>query len=150
MLKSSVLKALALAISMGSVGLVSVANAQMPEKSSGSVEQTHGEWRASLINGAKVYNDHADKIGTINDMLIDSKGHVANVVLSVGGFLGVGSKYVEVPFSQLKFEPSSSNPEATTANGTASNDATKNDYSVTMHGATKDSLKAMPDFDYNK
>jgi sporulation protein YlmC with PRC-barrel domain len=150
MVKISHVKSVALAAALGAIMASGAAQAQIPAKASGSLEQTHGEWRASLLDGATVYNEHGDTIGTINDLLIDQKGEVANVVLSVGGFLGVGTKYVEVPFSKLKFEPSTSNPEAPTHNGTAANDATKSEYSVTLMKSTKDSLKQMPDFDYNK
>ena len=67
---------------------------------------SHNAWRSTKLDGATIYNDQGNNIGTIDDMLLDSQGKVSNVVLSVGGFLGMGSRYVEVPFSKLKFEPS--------------------------------------------
>lgn len=119
------------------------ADAALPN---GSLQQSHNDWRASKLDGATVYNDQGTSIGTIDDMLLDSKGKVSNVVLSVGGFLGVGSKYVEVPFSKLKFEPSKGNPAN---NGAAPADnANHHDYSIVLPGATKNSLKDMTAFSY--
>jgi hypothetical protein len=47
-----------------------------------------GEWRASKLVGVNVYNDANEKIGDINDVILDHSGKVANVILGVGGFLG--------------------------------------------------------------
>lgn len=38
----------------------------------------------------------------ISDVLLDKDGHVTAVMLSVGGFLGLGAKYVSVPFNALR------------------------------------------------
>jgi sporulation protein YlmC with PRC-barrel domain len=76
----------------------------------GSLTKTHDDWRASELVGATVYNDQGDSIGTVNDLLIASDGTVANAILSVGGFLGIGTKLVQVPFKNLKLVPSQSNP----------------------------------------
>jgi sporulation protein YlmC with PRC-barrel domain len=110
-------------------------------KLDGTLRQSHDAWRATRLDGAVVYNDQGNDVGTINDMLLDSAGKVSDVVLSVGGYLGIDSKYVEVPFSKLKFEPSKGN---TATSGSADN----HDYSVVLPGATKDSLKAMTAFSY--
>jgi hypothetical protein len=48
-------------------------------------------------------------------------------VLSVGGFLGLGTKYVVVPFGSLHIQ----------------------DKKVVLPGATKDALKALPEFKYS-
>ena len=74
--------------------------------------KTHGNWRASSLVGATVYDDQGNSIGTVNDLLVSSDGSTQNVVLSVGGFLGIGSKLVQVPFNTIKFAPSASNPES--------------------------------------
>lgn len=72
----------------------------------GALQKSHGSWRSGKLVGATVYNDEGDSIGTIDDLLIGDDGKISNAVISVGGFLGLGSKLVEVPFSQLKFEHS--------------------------------------------
>jgi sporulation protein YlmC with PRC-barrel domain len=147
--KQSSFKCLALVIVMGVTGFVHTARAQVSSKEAGNLEQTHENWRASNLNGTTVYNDKGDGVATINDLLIDSHGRVANVVLSVGSFLGMSAKYVEIPFSALKFKstrPGPSGPETPDLK-TVGN---KVDYSAVLPGATKDTLKAMPNFVYNK
>ena len=115
-------------------------------RATGSLQQSHDAWRSTKLDGATVYNEQGTSVGTIDDMLLDSSGKVSNVVLSVGGFLGVDSKYVEVPFSKLKFEPSKGNPAVGAA--TPAVNANSHEYSIVLPGVTKDSLKAMTAFSY--
>jgi sporulation protein YlmC with PRC-barrel domain len=49
-----------------------------------------------------VYDSSDNTIGDISDVLLDKDGHVTAVMLSVGGFLGLGGKYVSVPFNALR------------------------------------------------
>ena len=49
-----------------------------------------------------VYDAKDNKIGDINDLLLDKEGKVSAVILGVGGFLGAGEKNVAVPFNALK------------------------------------------------
>ena len=121
--------------SFASAQTTSPAPAATAAKADGSLQQSHSAWRSTKLDGATVYNEQGTSIGTIDDMLLDSAGHVSNVVLSVGGFLGMGSKYVEVPFGKLKFEPSKGNTD-------------NHDYSIVLPDVTKDSLKAMTAFSY--
>jgi hypothetical protein len=92
-----------------------------------------GDARASKIIGSSVYNDSDEKVGSVDDLLIGKDGSM-NAVLSVGGFLGMGTKYVEVPYSQLIF-------------GNTQRDS---DHRVMLKGATKESLKTQPAFNYSK
>ncbi|HJS87356.1 MAG TPA: PRC-barrel domain-containing protein [Acetobacteraceae bacterium] len=64
-----------------------------------------GDLRAAALIGTTVYNDQKQTIGTISDLLVDKDSKVAKAVLSVGGFLGVGSRLVAVPFADLRIEP---------------------------------------------
>jgi sporulation protein YlmC with PRC-barrel domain len=139
-----------------------------------------GEWRASKLVGVNVYNDANEKIGDINDVILDKSGKVENVVLGVGGFLGMGEHYVAIAYDKLKWsnEPprsttastttSTTNRPATNADGTArtaangtatttgaatttAEDRKANGYWYPDHAiynATKDQLKAMPQFKY--
>jgi sporulation protein YlmC with PRC-barrel domain len=75
----------------------------------GCLVPTDGDWRATELVGATVYNDQGDTIGTVDDLLLSSDGTVSSAVLSVGGFLGMGTKLIEVPFKNLRFAPSQSN-----------------------------------------
>ena len=62
-----------------------------------------GEWRASKLVGLNVYNEANEKLGDINEVILDKSGRVANVILGVGGFLGMGEHYVAVAFDKLKW-----------------------------------------------
>jgi hypothetical protein len=92
-----------------------------------------GEARASKVIGSSVYNDHDEKVGSIDDLLVGKDGKI-NAVLSVGGFLGMGTKYVQVPFSELAF-------------GNTQRDS---DNRVVLKGATKESLKTQASYSYYK
>jgi hypothetical protein len=92
-----------------------------------------GDVRASKVIGSSVYNDHDEKVGSIDDLLIGKSGKM-NAVLSVGGFLGMGTKYVEVPYSELIF-------------GNTQKDS---DNRVVLKGATKESLKTQAAYNYYK
>jgi hypothetical protein len=75
---------------------------------SGSLQKSHDQWRAGRVIGQTVYNDNGQSIGTIDELLMDDSGKVTQAVISVGGFLGIGSKLVAVPFEQLKFQQNQS------------------------------------------
>jgi len=63
---------------------------------------TGGNARASKLIGSKVYAGDTS-IGQIEDILFDlDRATVSGVILSVGGFLGIGDKRVEVPPNQVK------------------------------------------------
>ncbi len=84
--------------------------------------------RVSKVVGASVYNDQNQSVGSIDDILMSDNDHKADtVVISVGGFLGMGSKLVSVPFDQLKIQ----------------------DDKIVMPGATKASLEGMPEYHYS-
>ncbi|WP_363348588.1 PRC-barrel domain-containing protein [Methylocystis echinoides] len=48
-----------------------------------------------------VYDPNDNKIGEVKDMLLDREGKVQAVIVSVGGFLGMGEKDVAVPFDAV-------------------------------------------------
>src|SRR3954451_8025708 len=66
-------------------------------------QEKAGQWRASKLKGLNVYNNNNEKIGDIDELLVDSTGKVEAVVIGAGGFLGMGEHNVAVPFSQIKF-----------------------------------------------
>ena len=136
-----------------------------PDAKMNATTQAHSDqWRSSKLIGVNVYNNKNEKIGDISDMLVDQNGKVQDVVLAVGGFLGMGEHLVAVKFEQLKWmnEPArnttSSNtaPTSNTANnrattgsaGVVTNNANKMYPDHAMLNATKDQLKAMPEFKY--
>lgn len=60
---------------------------------------------ATSIIGDEVLNMVGDKLGEINDLMIDlSNGKTEYVAIELGGFLGIGEKYFAVPFSLLKVD----------------------------------------------
>jgi sporulation protein YlmC with PRC-barrel domain len=85
----------------GSLLLAAVAFAAPPTISESQLQGN--SWRTSKVVGLNVYNDKNETVGSINELLMDKSGSVKAAVLSVGGFLGMGSHYVAVPFDQLKF-----------------------------------------------
>ena len=117
-----------------------------------------GQWRASKLIGLNVYNGQNQKVGDINEVILDQSGKVAGVVVGVGGFLGMGEHDVLIAFDQIKFvnEPARSTTTApgSTTTGTASNTSGRSadhkwypDHAVI--NASKDQLKAMPQFKYS-
>src|SRR5258708_13038572 len=77
--------------------------AKMTPRSAASNYSFQGDWRASKLVGLSVYNDNNENLGSINDLLTDKNGKIQGVVIGVGGFLGVGSHLVAVPFEKIKF-----------------------------------------------
>jgi hypothetical protein len=90
--------------------------ATAPAVPAGRLQQTHDGWRSSRIVGATVYNDNNQSIGTVDDLIVGQDGKVSTAVISVGGFLGIGSKLVGVPYNQLRFEEHNANETAAAAN----------------------------------
>ncbi|MBB2960133.1 PRC-barrel domain-containing protein [Methylobacterium sp. R2-1] len=60
-----------------------------------------GTMRGSKVIGVSVVGADHVRVGKIEDVLVDGTGRIQAVVIGVGGFLGVGEKYVAVPFDQL-------------------------------------------------
>ena len=55
------------------------------------------------VIGKEVVNGMDEKVGTIADLVMDPDQKLVGVVLSVGGFLGIGDKWVAVPVDQIDF-----------------------------------------------
>jgi sporulation protein YlmC with PRC-barrel domain len=62
-----------------------------------------GSWRASKLMGLNVYNEANEKLGDINELLVDKSGKIEAVVIGIGGFLGMGEHNVAVSMNKLKF-----------------------------------------------
>jgi sporulation protein YlmC with PRC-barrel domain len=114
-----------------------------------------GQWQASKLIHMNVYNAQNEKIGDIKELMLDKNGKVNTVAIGVGGFLGMGERDVAVKFDQLKWSnepPKAASSGAGTTTGSAQSQANR-DRNYPDHAvldATKDQLKAMPQFDYNK
>ena len=84
--------------------------------------------RTSKLVGSSVYNETKDDIGKVDDVIIPRGGGAPAAIISVGGFLGIGSRYVAVPLGDLQLG--------------------QNDRWTLTH-ATKDYLKTLPPFSYD-
>jgi sporulation protein YlmC with PRC-barrel domain len=78
------------------------------------------------ILGESVYNDKQERVGTVEDIIISSNKTVTYGIVGAGGFLGFDRRDVAIPVSQLKLT----------------------DGKLVLPGATKESLAAMPPFEY--
>jgi PRC-barrel domain len=120
-----------------------------PQAAHAQQQSAAGLWRASKLHGIDVYNEQNEKIGDVDDVLMDKDGKAKLAVLGVGGFLGLGEHNVAVNFSDLKFSDQPVKGNSTTASNTSS--STKNNYpDHAVFNATKDQLKAMPQFKYGQ
>ena len=62
---------------------------------------------AEKVEGTNVYNLQGDKLGTVDDIMIDKvSGRAIYALMSFGGFLGIGEKYHPLPWSTLKYDES--------------------------------------------
>ena len=60
---------------------------------------------SSKVEGTNVYNLHGDKLGSIDDLVIDKRsGQVRYAALEFGGFLGVGTDRYPLPWNMLKYD----------------------------------------------
>ena len=55
------------------------------------------------VIGKDVVNMTDEEVGTISDLVMDQNQKLVGVVLSVGGFLGIGDKWVAIPVDQIEF-----------------------------------------------
>jgi hypothetical protein len=87
----------------------------------------NGDMGASSLIGSKVRNANKESIGKVDEIYLDKDAKATVVVISVGGFLGVGSKDVGVKWSDLNF-------------------ANEDNSLVITTSLTKDALTALPDY----
>ena len=80
-------------------------------KSEGSGKMNFGssqnpdQWLASKFKGTDVVGSDNEKIGDVSDILFDKSGKVDAIIISVGGFLGVGAKEVALAPSSFDVVP---------------------------------------------
>lgn len=68
-------------------------------------------WRASEAMGKAVYNRAGERIGEVDELLIDGSGRVVAAVVGVGGFLGIGERKVAVTYRSFEMtRESNGNP----------------------------------------
>lgn len=156
---------------IGSALMIAPAVAQNASSNSSSSPQqqinasTTGQWQASQLIRLNVYNNQNEKIGAIKELMMDKSGKIDQAVIGVGGFLGIGERDVAVKFADLKFsdQPTPSSTGSSGGNAPATSGAAGSSSSAKSQASnkknypdhavlnmTKDQLKAMPQFNYNK
>ncbi len=99
--------------------LIGVAQAELRDVALG--------WSAKRqVLGQPVFNDQNERIGTVDDVIIAPDKAISYAIINAGGFLHVAKHDVAVPVSQLK----------------------QDDGKLVLAGATRDALKAIPEFEY--
>jgi sporulation protein YlmC with PRC-barrel domain len=89
-----------------------------------------GGQRASKLIGQNIYNEANESVGEVDDLIVPQGGAGQPVVvLSVGGFLGIGARLVAVPYERLQWNAERER--------------------WTLPGATKDSLESLPAYDHD-
>jgi sporulation protein YlmC with PRC-barrel domain len=78
------------------------------------------------VLGAAVYNDKNERVGSIDDIIVSPEKAATFAIVNAGGFLGLAKHDVAVPVSQLKVV----------------------DDKLVLAGATKETLKESPPFEY--
>ncbi len=86
-----------------------------------------GDMSANAVIGTKVRNENKDTVGAVQDLYLDGQGTTKTVIVSVGGFLGIGAKDVAIKWSDLKQSRDGKSLVLTT-------------------NLSKDELKALPDY----
>jgi len=84
--------------------------------------------RTGDLKGKPVLNERNERIGTIDDLII-GKDRVLFGILQVGGFLGIGSHFVAVPYQSLQIDEAP--------------------IKIVLPGASKEALKNLPEFKYH-
>jgi len=128
-----VLNKLTLAVSATAIAIASITTSAQAQGtpqtvSAVTVQKLSTGYRSTKIVGSNVVNDKNEAIGKIDDLIISRDDRALYAILSVGGFLGVGTRLVAVPYDRLA--PSTDNRRFVVA------------------GASKDALKTMPEYKY--
>jgi sporulation protein YlmC with PRC-barrel domain len=135
MLKSIVLAAFLTGGAMSAYAQTAPTQPSAPAREAAPVERTvstgdfnaSGDMAASALLGTKVRNANKESIGKVDEIYVDKDAKITVVVISVGGFLGVGSKDVAVKWSDITFGQDDTSVVLTTS-------------------LTKDALMALPDY----
>jgi sporulation protein YlmC with PRC-barrel domain len=106
-------------------------NLVMPSGTPNFINVNSDNMLSSNVVGLDIYNDQNNDIGKIHDIVFDNSKKTAGYILSVGGFLGMGTHYVAVDPDSVK----------------VTFDVSNKVWRATMN-ATKDQLKAAPEFKY--
>ncbi|CAJ0804718.1 hypothetical protein LMG18090_04665 [Ralstonia mannitolilytica] len=80
------------------------------------------------VLGKPVYNEANEKVGSVRDLIVTPENAVSFAVVGAGGFVGLGRHDVAIPVNQFKYDQGR----------------------IVLPGATKDAIKSMPEFQYER
>lgn len=80
------------------------------------------------VLGKPVYNEANQKVGNVQDLIVTPENAVSFAIVGAGGFVGVGRHDVAIPVNQFKYDQGK----------------------IVLPGATKDAIKALPEFKYER
>ncbi|AWK90007.1 PRC-barrel domain-containing protein [Azospirillum thermophilum] len=84
---------------------------------------------ADELLGKNVYGRDNEKIGEVEDVILDQSGQAKQLVLSSGGFLGIGDKKVAIDYNAANWDKSQDR--------------------ITLSGMSRDDIRNMPEFQYD-
>lgn len=71
-----------------------------------ATDETRRLIASSKVEGTAVYDRAGEPLGTVYNFMVDKvTGQVAYVVMSFGGFLGIGERYHPLPWRALTYDP---------------------------------------------
>lgn len=112
----------------------SMSNTATPDSATSSGMTKSGPTGGQLASadeliGKNVYGRDNNKIGEVDDVILDGTGQAKQLVISSGGFLGIGEKQVAVDYSAANWDSQNNR--------------------LNLAGMSRDDVKAMPDFKYD-
>ncbi|MCG5242887.1 PRC-barrel domain-containing protein [Azospirillum doebereinerae] len=84
---------------------------------------------ADALIGKNVYGRDNDKLGEVDDVILDTNGQAKQLVIGSGGFLGIGEKKVAVEYNAANWDSANNR--------------------INLSGMSRDDVKAMPEFKYD-
>jgi sporulation protein YlmC with PRC-barrel domain len=129
MTRTTTLMLASIALMTSTIAQAQVAGSTVVGSATAELRKVTPGWSATRqVLGQAVFNDKNERIGAVDDIVIAPDKAISYAIIGAGGFLGVGKHDVAIPVSQL----------------------TQVDGKFVLAGATKDGLKAMPSFEYER
>jgi sporulation protein YlmC with PRC-barrel domain len=129
MTRTTTLMLASIALMTSTIAQAQVAGSTVVGSATAELRKVTPGWSANRqVLGQAVFNDKNERVGAVDDIVIAPDKAISYAIIGAGGFLGVGRHDVAIPVSQL----------------------TQVDGKFVLAGATKEALKAMPSFEYER
>ena len=116
-----------ISLSVPAISQAQVAGSTLLGVSYGELRDVTLGWSAKRqILGHPVYNNMDERVGSVDDIIVTTDKSVSYAIINAGGFLAVAKHNVAVPVSQFQLSGDK----------------------LVLPGASRDALKAAPEFDY--